>query len=80
MLFFFHLKFYDSMKVEIAIPKPNIRCMLVFGSVWKVFVMFVWVDMYKIYRDVDIILIYFVLYTQDKYLLCGTLGNKIVYI
>lgn len=31
--FFSHLKFYDSMKVEIAIPKPNIRCMLVFGSV-----------------------------------------------
>lgn len=36
--------------------------------------------MYKIYRDVDIILIYFVLYTQDKYLLNGTLGHKIVYI
>lgn len=62
MFFFFYLKFYDFMKVEIVIFKFNIRCMFVFGFVWKVFVMFVWVDMYKIYRDVDIILIYFVLY------------------
>lgn len=36
--------------------------------------------MYKIYRDIDIISIYFVLYTQDKYLLNGILDNKIVYI
>lgn len=36
--------------------------------------------MYKIYRDIDIISIYFVLYTQDKYLINGTLGNKIFYI